>query len=110
MTTNALLVLTNLPDAESAQRLAKRLIEARLAACINLLAPCASIYRWQGAIEEATEIPLLIKTTRARYAALEAMIRAEHPYEVPEIIAMPIEAGFTDYLAWLSAETREEGA
>lgn len=78
-----LLVLTNLPDAASAQALATTLVSERLAACVNLLAPCRSIYRWQGAIESAEEVPLLIKTTAERYAALEAAIRVRHPYELP---------------------------
>lgn len=103
-----LLVLTNLPDQASAQALATALVEERLAACVNLLAPCRSIYRWQGAIEDATEIPLLIKTTAQRYAALEAAIRARHPYELPEIIAVPIAHGLPDYLNWVVAETRAE--
>lgn len=101
-----LLVLTNLPDQASAQALATALVEERLAACVNLLAPCRSIYRWQGAIEDATEIPLLIKTTAQRYAALEAAIRARHPYELPEIIAVPIAHGLPDYLNWVVTETR----
>lgn len=100
-----LLVFTNLPDGDSAQALAKRLVEARLAACVNILAPCASVYRWQGQMEQATETPLLIKTTAARYAALEREIRAGHPYELPEIVAVPFAAGLPAYLAWVTAET-----
>ena len=102
----ALLVLTNLPDRPAAEALAKTLIEARLAACVNILAPCRSVYRWQGAVETADEVPLLVKTTEARYAALEAAIRAQHPYELPEVIAVPIAHGLPDYLAWVAAETR----
>jgi periplasmic divalent cation tolerance protein len=102
----ALLVLTNLPDRPAAEALAKSLIEARLAACVNILAPCRSVYRWQGAVETADEVPLLVKTTEARYAALEAAIRAQHPYELPEVIAVPIAHGLPDYLAWVAAETR----
>ena len=102
----ALLVLTNLPDRPSAEALAAALVEARLAACVNILAPCRSVYRWQGAVETADEVPLLIKTSAARYAALEAAIRAQHPYELPEVIAIPITQGLPDYLAWVDAETR----
>ena len=102
----ALLVLTNLPDRPAAEALAKNLIEARLAACVNILAPCRSVYRWQGAVETADEVPLLVKTTEARYAALEAAIRAQHPYELPEVIAVQIAHGLPDYLAWVAAETR----
>ena len=103
-----LLVLTNLPDQASAQALATMLVTERLAACVNLLAPCRSVYRWQGAIDSAEETPLLIKTTAERYAALEAAIRARHPYELPEIIAVPLACGLPDYLAWVAAETMVE--
>lgn len=104
-TAQTLLILTNLPDAASAQALGERLVGERLAACVNILAPCRSIYRWQGAVESAGEVPLLIKTTAARYAALEAAIRAGHPYELPEIIAVPVTRGLPDYLSWVEAET-----
>jgi len=101
----SLLVLTNLPDEAGAHALATALIEAKLAACVNILAPCRSVYRWQGRIEDATEVPLLIKTTAERYPALEAAIRAQHPYELPEIIAVPVDRGLPDYLAWVAATT-----
>jgi periplasmic divalent cation tolerance protein len=101
----ALLVLTNLPDAESARTLADHIVSARLAACVNILPPCRSVYRWQGAIEQAEEVPLLVKTTAERYPALEAAIRARHPHELPEIIAVPIARGLPGYLAWVAAET-----
>lgn len=100
-----LLVLTNLPDEASAQSLAAALVSGRLAACVNILAPCRSVYRWQGEIENAQEVPLLIKTTATRYAALEAAIRAGHPYELPEIIAVPIAHGLPEYLRWVVTET-----
>ena len=103
-----LLILTNLPDADSAQALATTLVSERLAACVNVLAPCRSVYRWQGAIESAQEVPLLIKTTAARYADLEAAIRAAHPYELPEIIAVPISNGLPGYLDWVVTETSTE--
>ena len=105
---SGLLVFTNLPDAQSAQTLAAHLVEARLAACVNILAPCRSVYRWEGKIEDAAEVPLLIKTTAARYPALEAAIRARHSYELPEIVAVPIECGLPGYLAWVAAETADE--
>jgi len=100
-----LVVLTNLPDRAAAQRLADALIEKRLAACINILAPCRSVYRWKGAVQHDEEHPVLIKTTRERYHALEAAIRAAHPYELPEIVAVPIERGLAAYLQWVEAET-----
>ena len=104
-TAQTLLILTNLPDQASAQALATALVSERLAACVNVLAPCRSVYRWQGAIESTEEVPLLIKSTAARYAALEAAIRASHPYELPEIIAVPVAHGLPDYLRWVAAET-----
>lgn len=100
-----LLVITNLPNAESASRVAQRIIEERAAACVNQLAPCTSTYRWQGSIETATEVPLLIKTTKAAYQRLEELIRNEHPYELPEIIAVTLYTGLPAYLGWVSDET-----
>ncbi len=101
-----LIVLTNCPDAATAQRIARSLVEQRLAACVNQLAPVQSVYRWEGAVEEAAEIPLLIKTTRERYPELESAIRSLHPYSVPEIVAVPVVAGYSAYLRWVSAETQ----
>ena len=100
-----LLVLTNVPDAAVAERLAHALIDARAAACVNILAAAQSVYRWQGAVETASEIPLLIKTTRDAYPRVEQILRECHPYALPEIIAVPIELGLPDYLAWLASET-----
>ena len=102
---NALLVITNLPDRAAAEGLADVLIAKRLAACVNILAPCRSIYRWKGEVQHDEEHPMLIKTTRERYADLEAAIRAQHPYELPEIVAVPIERGLPDYLDWVAGET-----
>ena len=101
-----LLVITNLPTGESAQKLAVQLVEERFAACVNMLAPCRSTYRWQGKLQSDEEYPLLIKTTQDRYKALEAAIKAGHPYELPEIIAVPITAGLPAYLDWVEAETQ----
>ena len=103
-----LLILTNLPDQASAEALAAALVGERLAACVSLLAPCRSVYRWQGKMESAQEVPLLIKSTTERYPALEAAIRAHHPYELPEIIAVPIAHGLPEYLSWVAAETLAE--
>lgn len=102
-----LLVITNCPDTVVAEDLARALVAERLAACVNILAPCRSIYRWQGVVETAAEVPLLIKTSRERYPALEAAIRERHPYEVPEILALPIEKGYPAYLDWIASETGE---
>ena len=101
----ALLVLTNVPERAVAERLADMLVEKQLAACVNILAPCRSVYRWKGAVQHDEEHPMLIKTTVERYPALEQALRAAHPYELPEIIAVPIERGLPAYLAWVAGET-----
>jgi len=101
----ALLVLTNLPDRAAAERLADLVIEQKLAACVNILA-CRSVYRWKGAVQHDEEQPMLIKTTAERYPALERALREGHPYELPEIIAVPIERGLPAYLDWVAAETK----
>lgn len=101
-----LVVLTNCPDETCADRIARALVEQQLAACVNRLAPVRSIYRWQGAIEQTEEIPLLVKTTRERYPELEAAIRSMHPYSVPEILALPIATGYAAYLRWVEDETQ----
>ncbi len=100
-----ILVISNLPDQESAAKLAAILIEQRLAACVNVQSPCTSVYRWQGKVETATEVPVFIKTTREHYPALEQAIKANHPYELPEIIAVPLVAGLPAYLEWVRTET-----
>src|SRR3972149_3720138 len=102
----ALVVLTNLPDRPAAERLARRLIAAHLGACVNILAPRRPGYGGKDAVQQDEEHPMLIKTTEARYPALEAAIRAAHPYELPEIIAVPVEGGLRAYLDWVAAETR----
>ena len=103
--TNTLLVLTTLPDAATAKSIAASLVGERLASCVNVLGGCMSVYRWKGAVEEAQEVPVLIKTNADRYADLEAAIRRLHPYEVPEIIALRVVDGLPEYLSWVSQET-----
>jgi len=105
VTAEVLVVLTNCPDEGSAERIAAALVENRIAACVNRLAPVESTYRWQGRVERATEVPLLIKCTRERYPAVEEAIRQLHPYTVPEIVALPVAAGFGPYLRWVADET-----
>ena len=100
-----LLVITNCPDEESANAIALSAVEAGLAACVNILPRVQSIYRWQGKVESATEIPLFFKSTAENYPALESKIRELHPYELPEIIALPISHGLPAYLNWVAAET-----
>lgn len=101
-----LLVMTNMPDQASAEILATALVEQRVAACVNVLPPAQSVYRWKGCVESASEVPLLIKTTAERYPILEEAILAGHPYELPEIVAVPVEYGLPAYLDWVAAETR----
>jgi periplasmic divalent cation tolerance protein len=101
-----LLVVTNLPDRASAERVAEALVIQRVAACVNVLAECVSIYRWEGKLEHANEVPLLIKTTRAAYPKLEEALRELHPYELPEIFALPVDAGLPEYLNWVVQETQ----
>ena len=105
---STLLVLTNLPERAAAERLADLLVEKQLAACVNILAPCRSVYRWKGAVQHEEEHPMLIKTTAERYQALQQAIREGHPYELPEIIAVPVEHGLPEYLQWVADETRAE--
>lgn len=102
---NVILVISNLPNRESATQLAERLVGERVAACVNVLAPCHSIYHWQGNTESAEEVPVLIKTTAERYADVERIIRASHPYELPEIIRVPVTGGLPAYLNWVTEQT-----
>jgi len=100
-----LLVFTNLPDRAAAERIADALVTEGVAACVNVLGECASVYRWQGKVERAREVPLLIKTSRAAYPQLESALRKLPPYELPEIIALPVSAGLPEYLNWVAQET-----
>jgi len=105
---DARLVFCTCPDTATAQALARLLVERRLAACVNLLAPMQSVYRWQGRIEQAEEVQLLIKTTAGRLDALTMAIQQHHPYELPEILALTPSAGLPAYLDWIRAQTRED--
>jgi len=102
---NLLLVITNLPDAATARALARTLVEARLAACVNIMPGVESVYRWQNQIETSNEVTLMIKTTSQAYQRLENALRSAHPYDLPEIIALPLAAGYGPYLHWIAAET-----
>lgn len=90
---------------EHAERLARRCVEARLAACVSIIPGLRSVYRWQGQVETAEESLLVIKTRQGHYPALEALIRTHHPYELPEIVAVPVTLGSTPYLEWILRET-----
>jgi len=101
MNETACLVLCTLPDADSAGRIAGILVEERLAACVNIVPGLVSVYRWDGAVQQDDEVLLLIKTTQAVYGQLEQRIRTLHPYELPEIISLPIQTGQADYIQWI---------
>ena len=98
-------VLCTVPDEATAEKLAKDLVEERLAACVNAIPGVRSFYRWQGKIESDTEVQLVIKTRRGRFDELAAWIKANHPYEVPEIVAVPAERVSEEYLAWAVQQT-----
>jgi periplasmic divalent cation tolerance protein len=103
--TDALVVLVTAPTPERAAEIARALVEERLAACGNVVPGIRSIYRWEGEVHEDAEALLVLKTTRARFDALRDRVLALHPYEVPEVIALPVETGSAAYLAWLVGET-----
>jgi len=102
---SAILVLTTVPERAGAEALARELLAARLAACIQIGGAVQSLYHWRGQIETAKEIPVAIKTRAALYARVEAAIRGRHPYELPEIVVVPISDGLPGYIDWIHAET-----
>ncbi len=107
MSTDKFVVLVTCNSVKEGRKIGRALVEARLAACVNVLqTPIESIYRWKGSVDTAKEFLLIIKTSRARLKALEAAVKSLHSYDVPEIIALPIEKGSRDYLAWLSESVR----
>lgn len=103
-----LLTLSTCPDQEVAERLARELVTRQLAACVTIVPTVTSFYRWQGAVEQSPEILLLIKTTAGRWDELCDMLSTEHPYETPEIIAMPLTRSAAPYLAWLQQSVEEK--
>ena len=103
--TEAILVITNFPDKESASTLGQMLIDEQLAACVNIMGTCTSIYRWQDITESADEIPVFIKTQQKHYKQVEELINSVHPYELPEVIIVPISGGLPAYLQWIIEET-----
>jgi len=105
--TNKIVMLVTCGSAKEARRIARALVEQKLAACVNILeVPVRSIYRWKRKVESAKELLLIIKSSRKRFRALQAAIKRMHSYDVPEIIALPIERGSRDYLAWLAESIR----
>src|SRR5450830_622382 len=105
ISSQAIIVMTHLPDLAEAEKLALYLLENHLAACVNIMTPCTSVYRWQGNIEHSTEILVMIKSTSARYPEVEAAILSLHPYELPEIIHVTINGGLEAYLGWINSNT-----
>ncbi len=97
-------VLTTVPDAETGERLGRTLVEERLAACANVLPGVVSVYRWKGEIERSAEALVILKTTEERLPALQARAVELHPYDVPEVLALPVGAGHPPYLAWVDQE------
>src|SRR6266700_968979 len=103
-------VLTTVDSEDDGGRLGRGIVDARLAACVQIVGPIRSLYWWQGKVDDEREWLLLIKTTADRFPALEQHIKANHSYDTPEITAMPIAAGSAEYLGWISEETRQTGA
>ena len=102
--TEAIVVFVTAADADEATRLAEMLVEKRLAGCVQIMPPMESIYRWQGEIQRAKEILLVVKTTKTRFDELETQVRAIHSYETPEVVAVPVTDASTPYLKWLLSE------
>jgi periplasmic divalent cation tolerance protein len=99
----AIVVLTTLPDRNKAKAFARALVEEKLAACVNIVPGLTSIYRWKGAVHEDPEVLCVVKTTRARLTKLKQRLKSLHPYDVPELLALPVTAGSESYLQWLEA-------
>ena len=97
----AILIFTSVPDLRSARFLAKLLVEKRLAACVSFREGFTSVYRWKGKVENAREVLLFIKSSKKKFVKIKQLIRHVHPYEVPELIAVPITQGSSEYLSWL---------
>lgn len=106
MPETTLIVLTTLPDPASAEDLAEKLIAENIAACVNIMGEMTSIYRWQGKIHKGTEHQLMVKTTDKCYPQVQALIKDNHPYELPEILAIPVADGLPDYIDWVNTCTK----
>ena len=102
--TNNIVVLSTCSSAEEAERIARQLLEARLAACVNVIMQIRSFYRWKGRVEDSAEYLLVIKTSRDLFEQLRSVLESAHSYELPEVLALPVVAGSPNYLAWLEGE------
>lgn len=102
-------VLVTAPDSESGASIARKLVQERLVACVNLLPAVRSIYRWEGRVEDDGEVLLVIKTSAARCDAVAGRVKDLHPYELPEVIALPVVGGSPGYLDWVVRESEERG-
>jgi periplasmic divalent cation tolerance protein len=107
---DAVVVLTTVPSPELGEEIGRALIDAGLAACVNVLPPMVSIYRWKGVVQRDSECQLVVKTIRARVDAVHTKIGELHPYDLPEILVLPVEGGDPAYLAWVAAQSSEPGA
>ena len=103
MTHDPQIVLCTVPDDATARRLSTALVAERLAACVNIVPGITSVYRWKGTVETGPELLLIIKTVAAKYAQLQDRIRALHPYELPEVVAVTADGGLPDYFAWITS-------
>jgi periplasmic divalent cation tolerance protein len=108
MDKNPLIVFVTAPNNEDAQKIGRKLVSEKLAACVNILPGITSIYTWEGEICEDGEVLLIIKTRAALFDTLSTIVQAEHPYEVPEVIAVPITAGSASYLHWIKEATQQD--
>ena len=108
--TDKIVVLSTCGSADEAERLARELVAQHAAACVNIVAPVRSIYRWKGKIEDASEWLLIVKTNRASFDRLRAALEAAHSYELPEVLALPVVAGSPNYLRWIEGELKEPDA
>jgi periplasmic divalent cation tolerance protein len=100
-----LVIMVTVGNQKEARRIGKRMVDAKLAACANIIPAIESIYRWKGKVEKSQEVLLIFKSTRVRYAALEKAIKAIHTYDTPEIIALPVKKGLAQYIGWVCGET-----
>ena len=104
--TDVVLILTTVPDGDAGETIARALVDERLAACVNVLTPMTSLYRWKGVVERDLERQLVIKTTAHRIASIQSRLRELHPYELPEFLVLPVSEGSAAYLEWVASETR----